>query len=75
MENDFDIKFLKIEDPVLDVISKCKNHQSVIKKKKKKQLSEKFSFFLAQFDDVLKKIKNFDIAKTPKQVQIFLLKF
>ena len=38
MENDFDIKFLKTEDPVLDVISKCKNHQNVIKKKKEKTI-------------------------------------
>ena len=38
--------------------------------KEKNKLSEKFSFSPAQYDDILKKIKNFGSAKTAKQTVI-----
>ena len=45
MENDFDANFLKTEGPVLNVISKYRNHPSVIiTKEKKNKLREIFIY-------------------------------
>ena len=55
MENDFDTNFLKTDDPVLNAISKYKNHPSVITIKEKN--SEKLSFSPAQYDDILNNTK------------------
>ena len=70
IENDFDTNFLKMEDPVLNATCKYRNHPNVIIKKEKNKLQEKFSFSLAQYDYILKKIKTLDSAKTSKQTDI-----
>ena len=70
VENDFDTNFLKTQDPVLNAVSKHKNHPRVIMIKEKNKLSEKFSFSPAQYDDILNNIKNLDIAKSSKQIDI-----
>ena len=70
MENNFDIEFIKTENPVLNAVNKYKNHPSVIMIKEKIKPIENFSFFPVQYDDVLRKIGNLDSSKSSQQTDI-----
>ena len=70
IENYFDTSFIPTEDLVQNAISKYRNHPGVVIIKEKNNLSEKFSFSLVQYDDILKKVRNLDTAKASKQTDI-----
>ena len=66
--------FQKMNDPVLNAISKYKYHPSIVMMKSKLDPQRKFSFTSMQYEDVVRKIKSLNVSKA-SQKTIFQLKF
>ena len=62
--------FQKTNDLVLNAISKCKYHLSIVMIKSKIDPQSKFSFTLVQYEDANRKIKSLNVLKASQQSDI-----
>ena len=68
--HNYDTDFLVTNDQVINALNKCRNHPSIVMIKNKRKIDQCFSFGPVTYDDILKKKKNLDTAKTSQQSDI-----